>query len=115
MNMDNYQKKAITTDSFGADGFSSVMDMAFMAKVLGIVGETGEYAEKIKKIIRNNRGKMSDIEKDELIKELGDILWYVAVSAHYLGKSLDEVAQINIEKLSSRKDRKVIDSKGDNR
>lgn len=115
MDMNEYQKLAIRTDSFGASELESVMDMAFMAKVLGIVGEAGEYAEKIKKIIRNNRGKMSDEEKQELIKELGDILWYVAVSAHYFGKSLEEIAQMNIEKLSSRQERKVINSKGDNR
>ena len=49
------------------------------------------------------------------MKELGDVLWYVADIAHYLGATLNDVADMNIEKLASRQDRGVIQGNGDNR
>jgi NTP pyrophosphatase (non-canonical NTP hydrolase) len=113
MTFDEYQKKAITTDTFGGKG--DVQSIAFINKVLGLVGESGEVADKVKKLQRNNGGTMSEEERQELLKELGDVLWYLSAIAHYLGGSLDDVAAGNIAKLFDRKARGVIKSTGDNR
>lgn len=113
MNFDDYQKQAITTDSYGGQG--DITSQAFINKVLGLVGEAGEVAEKIKKLHRNNGGAMNDNERQELLKELGDVLWYVSALAHYLDEPLNKIAQDNLDKLFDRKARGVIKSKGDNR
>lgn len=113
MTFDDYQKQAITTDVYGGQGgFNSI---AFINKVLGLVGETGEVAEKVKKLQRNNDGRISDKEGQELLKELGDVLWYLSAITYYLGASLDNLAQANLDKLFDRKARGVIKSHGDNR
>ncbi len=83
--------------------------------VLGLVGESGEIAEKLKKNWRDHAGVIDENQKQELIKELGDVLWYMAQLATELGTSLDEVAWRNIEKLFSRKDRGALHGSGDNR
>ncbi len=113
MTFNEYQEKALTTDYKAGD--KSVTSMKFMAHVLGLVGESGEFAEKVKKIYRNNQGKMSEIERKELLKELGDVLWYQAVLASYLGSDFESVADGNLKKLADRAKRDVIASKGDNR
>jgi NTP pyrophosphatase (non-canonical NTP hydrolase) len=86
---------------------------------LGLAGESGEVAEKVKKLIRDHNFKhVSDIsedQKDELIKELGDILWYIAQMATELGRPLEEVAVKNIEKTHSRLAREKLHGDGDNR
>ncbi|HVU59794.1 MAG TPA: nucleoside triphosphate pyrophosphohydrolase family protein [Candidatus Saccharimonadales bacterium] len=113
MTFDEYQQQAITTDSFGGKG--DIMSIAFVNKVLGLCGESGEVADKIKKLQRNNAGAMSDEERAEVLKELGDVLWYLSAITYYLGGSLDEVARGNLAKLFDRKARGVIKSAGDNR
>ncbi len=113
MKFDEYQKKAITTDVYGGKG--EFLSIAFINKVLGLVGESGEFADKVKKLQRNNDGKVSEDAKKELLKELGDVLWYLSALSHYLGATLDSVASNNIDKLFDRKARGVIKSKGDNR
>ena len=72
-------------------------------------------AEKIKKVIRDGNGIVSEEKKVEITKELGDVLWYVANLAKELGISLEEVAQKNIEKLQSRQQRGELQGSGDNR
>lgn len=87
----------------------------FVYPVLGLSGETGEVAEKIKKVIRD-KGGVIDAENKELIKkELGDILWYVSQLATELELSLDDVAKNNINKIKSRRERDKIGGSGDNR
>ena len=86
-----------------------------MEKVLGLTGEAGETADKVKKIIRDKEGKFSEEDKREIVKELGDVMWYLAGIARYLDVDLSEVAEGNIEKLASRKQRGVISGSGDNR
>jgi NTP pyrophosphatase (non-canonical NTP hydrolase) len=108
-----YQKAALKTDVF--EGERSIDSHAFIAKLLGLVGETGEVAEKFKKIFRDKGGKISPEEIEEMKKELGDILWYVATVAAYLDIELDEAATKNIEKLASRHSRGVLRGSGDNR
>ena len=109
-----YQKKAISTDVFGGKP-QPIGSNAFLAQLLGLMGETGEIAEKFKKIYRDKGGVFSDEDKVEMTKELGDVLWYISVVSSYLGISLQDVADKNIEKLQSRKQRNVLKGSGDNR
>ena len=115
MTFSDYQKQSITTDLFQRDQKLSANDPAFVAKILGLVGESGELAEKFKKIIRDKNGVISEDDKTELGKELGDVLWYISVIADYLGLSLEEVATKNLEKLYDRKARGAQRGSGDNR
>jgi len=114
MTFQEYQKHAKTFDVSGNTNHS-ITSPHFFNKLLGLVGETGEIAEKFKKIYRDKNGEMSEADTAEIKKELGDVQWYLSVIASYLDISLDEVATQNIGKLSSRKDRGVIKGKGDNR
>lgn len=115
MTFDEYQKKAATTDVMSDGKSVKVTEPAFIAKILGLVGETGEIAEKFKKIIRDKNGELSDEDRYELIKELGDVLWYTAILARYLGEDFEKVAMANLEKLSSRNARGALHGNGDNR
>ncbi|NCU29667.1 hypothetical protein EOM60_03580 [Candidatus Saccharibacteria bacterium] len=113
MKIDDYSKQAITalTDGHAYGAITSKL----MAQILGLVGESGEIAEKFKKILRDKQGKISETDRQEILKELGDVLWYVNSTAHLLGSSLEEVAKMNNEKLASRKSRGEIHGSGDNR
>ena len=77
---------------------------------LGLTGEAGEYSEKVKKFLRDGT-----FDKEAAALELGDVLWYVTRSANELGFSLEYIANKNIEKLMSRKERGVLGGSGDNR
>ena len=113
MKFDEYQEKAKKYDvSKATDDLKSV---GFMEKVLGIVGEAGETADKIKKILRDKDGVVSDNDKMAISKELGDVLWYVASVARYLDVSLSDVAEKNLEKLEDRYQRNKIHGAGDER
>ena len=113
MNFNDYQKQAISTDVYGGKG--DVNSIAFLNKVLGLVGETGEIAEKIKKSQRNNDGIISKTDREALLKELGDVLWYLSAIAHYLGEPLEAIAETNLGKVLDRKSRGVVRSSGDER
>lgn len=91
------------------------MDATLIAQVFGLVGESGEVAEKFKKLIRDKKGQISSEDRAEILKELGDILWYVNAVAHLLDSSLEEVATDNLNKVLSRKDRGMTAGSGDNR
>jgi NTP pyrophosphatase (non-canonical NTP hydrolase) len=111
MKFNEYQEKARTTANYpmvGGVNFS-------VYPALGLTGEAGEVAEKFKKIIRDKEGLMSESDVVEITKELGDVLWYVSNLASDLGVDLSEVANANINKLFSRKERGVISGNGDNR
>ena len=84
-------------------------DARLLENTLGITGEAGEVSEKIKKHVRDG----TPLDKDGVIKELGDVLFYVAALATHLDEDLSEVAAINIEKLRDRKARGVIQGSGD--
>lgn len=84
---------------------------AIVYPALGIAGEGGEVAEKVKKWLRGDR----DLDKLELLKEAGDVLWYITSLADDLGYSLEELVNQNVEKLTSRKERGVQKGDGDNR
>jgi NTP pyrophosphatase (non-canonical NTP hydrolase) len=87
---------------------------------LGLAGEAGEYANKVKKIVRGDdpyptRRPMVEGNVWEMADELGDVLWYVAMAARELNVSLEQVAQRNLAKLALRKENGVLRGKGDNR
>ena len=89
---------------------------AIIYPTLGLTGEAGEVADKVKKVIRDKNGDFDneDIRK-EIAKELSDVMWYAATLAHDLGYSLTDICQLNIQKLQSRKLRGVLHGSGDNR
>jgi len=87
----------------------------FIYPTLGLVGEAGEVAEKIKKVIRDSNSVVSEEKKQELIKELGDVLWYIANLSFELNLSMEDVALKNLEKLKSRQERNELHGSGDNR
>jgi NTP pyrophosphatase (non-canonical NTP hydrolase) len=111
MTFDEYQKQALTTakDSYN----DPILQNSIWA--MGIAGEAGEVIEKWKKIVAYKDGKISKEDLQELAKELGDVVWYIAVLAHSLGISFDDIMQRNVDKLQSRKARGVITGEGDNR
>lgn len=113
MTIDEYADKALST-LLGDHAYGQV-DARLMAQVLGLGGEAGEVQEKFKKIIRDKRGQLSEADRAEIIKELGDVLWYVNAVAHLLGSSLEEVARRNNDKLASRLQRQQLSGSGDNR
>ncbi len=110
MTFDEYQKKAIVTNLAKEDRFKELMQ-----QVLGLADEAGEVQSIFKKWIRDQDADFDALDTDNLAKELGDILWYIAVVAHDLGISLDAVAAKNIEKLRSRMERGALSGSGDNR
>lgn len=110
MTFDDYQKQALTT---ALDHPDPLMSKTIWA--MGISGEAGEVLEKWKKIVAYKDGNISAADLGELKKELGDVVWYVALFAHSLGFSLQDVAQLNLQKLADRKIRGVTKGSGDNR
>lgn len=114
MKLNDYQKRAMETCLPSCDNFTY---MAF-----GLIAEVGEIADKVAKMKRKKEAYLSDdhivstscdevVAREmchELIKEVGDVMWFCAGLAHYLGYSLEEVAQINLDKLSTRKQSNTI-------
>jgi NTP pyrophosphatase (non-canonical NTP hydrolase) len=82
---------------------------------LGLTGEAGEVAEKVKKILRDKKGLPTPEDVAEIAKELGDVLWYISALAKDLGLNMNDIATANLEKLASRKSRGVLQGSGDNR
>ena len=113
MQIQDYSEKALSTRM--TKHTLGDITAELMYQILGLVGESGEVAEKFKKIIRDDGGVLTDEKKKELVKELGDILWYVNSVAHLLDSDLNEVAQMNLDKITSRKERGVQHGSGDNR
>ncbi len=110
MTFDEYQKQALTT---AVNNYDPLMAKTIWA--MGVAGEAGEVVEKWKKIVAYKEGKVSDDDLAELAKELGDVVWYIAVMADSLGLSLEDIMQRNVTKLQDRQKRNVIKGAGDNR
>lgn len=106
--LNEYQSLAAETAIYNSD-----LNIVYPA--LGLTGEAGEVSDKVKKVLRDKSGVFSDTDKLETAKELGDVLWYVAIMARDLGYALQDVADMNINKLNSRKQRGVLGGSGDNR
>lgn len=82
---------------------------------LGLAGEAGEVAERVKKMYRDDGGVLAPQRRDALKAELGDVLWYVAALCSELGLSMEDVAAHNVRKLQDRQARNVISGDGDER
>jgi len=108
MNLNEYQEAALTTAIFPPE-------YGLIYPALKLAGEAGEVAEKVGKVLRDEGGEFSDEKKKELALEVSDVLWYVAAMAGSLGYTLDEVGEMNLSKLASRKERGKIGGSGDNR
>lgn len=108
MDINEYQNKARETAQYPTEHGLTYC-------TLGLAGEAGEVADKIKKIIRDKNCVVSKEDRMELAKELGDVFWYLANLSFELNLALDFVAQKNVDKLMSRKERGVIQGEGDNR
>lgn len=89
-------------------GTGSPMALAYTA--LGLAGESGEYTEKVKKLLRDGK-----LDKRLAAAELSDVLWYLTASANELGYTLTDIAEINIIKLTDRAERNVLQGSGDTR
>tara|TARA_B100000963_G_scaffold52089_1_gene40231 strand:- start:7707 stop:8036 length:330 start_codon:yes stop_codon:yes gene_type:complete len=109
MNFDSYQIEARKTAIYPNKNNN------FIYPTLGLVGEAGEVAEKIKKIIRDKNGVLNNETKIALKKELGDVLWYISNLCDELNFSLDDVAITNIQKLNLRASKGKISGSGDDR
>ena len=109
MDFKEYQEKSRKTAIYPNLGNN------YIYPTLGLLGESGEIADKIKKVIRDDNSIISPEKKEEIKKELGDVLWYLAQISSELNIDLEEVAKKNIEKLYSRLERGVIGGSGDNR
>lgn len=108
MTLNEYQQKALETAIYSKE-------YKIIYPALGMCGEAGEVADKVKKVIRDNHKEFTPEKKGEIAKEIGDVLWYCATLAHDLGYSLEEIAEINYAKLKSRQLRGKINGEGDNR
>ena len=108
MEFDEYQKLAARTAQYA----KSDEEFVLMYLCMGLAGESGEVIEKIKKIIRNDKGTITDGKREDVKKELGDTLWYLSQLARAVGLSFDDVAAANIKKLAARAPRGVIKSEG---
>lgn len=110
MTFDEYQEMAHKT-SFN----TKIGDDTLLYPVLGLLGEAGEIANKVKKIYRDNDGVVSMRERHEILKEVQDCLWYIAEICTQFDASMSEQARKNIAKLADRAERGVIGGNGDNR
>ena len=106
--LDMYQKVALTTAIYPRE-------QAIIYPTLGLTGEAGEVANKVKKIIRDGSNKNDDRMVSEIKSEIGDCLWYIAVLANDFNIKLSDIASANIEKLATRKSKGTIHGSGDNR
>lgn len=108
MDVKEYQERALATAVYGSGN-------AIIYPTLGLTGEAGEVADKVKKTLRDWNGDFNPTIKASIIAEVGDVLWYVNALARDLGYTLEQVMEMNIEKLESRKARNAIHGSGDNR
>ena len=107
MDLNQYQRQARSTALYPALGNNPIYP------ALGLCGEAGEVADKVKKVLRDEAGVFSDERRQAIALELGDVLWYVSQLADELGYNLESVAQANLDKLASRAQRQVIGGSGD--
>jgi NTP pyrophosphatase (non-canonical NTP hydrolase) len=109
MDLGDYQRRSRQTAVYPGAGDNLVYP------TLGLTGEAGEVAEKVKKLIRDDAGVLTEERRAALAAELGDVLWYLAQVASEAGLDLDRLAEENLEKLLSRQRRAVISGSGDDR
>ena len=108
MRIDTYQKEANKTAIYPQES-------KLIYPALGLCGEAGEVAEKVKKVFRDDAGKLNEEKRQQIAKEMGDVMWYLAALADNLDMKLSTIAKNNISKLKDRKKRGVIQGSGDDR
>ena len=106
--LNEYQQRALETAVYPAD-------KKIIYPTLGLTGEAGEVADKVKKVIRDNGQQFDEDHRNAIALEISDVLWYVAVLANDLGYTLQNIAEMNYAKLKSRQERGKIGGSGDNR
>ncbi|CAK6694036.1 nucleoside triphosphate pyrophosphohydrolase family protein [Synechococcus sp. CCY9201] len=109
MDLRSYQQRSRATARYPDAGANPIYP------TLGLCGEAGEVADKVKKVLRDRGGVFDAAVREGLKAELGDVLWYVAQLATELDFDLEEVATANLAKLASRAARDVIGGSGDDR
>lgn len=113
MTFTDYQGKAGVTAKYPEVGTGSPMALAYVG--LGLAGEAGEVADKIKKVLRDNNGEFTPEVLAAIAVEVGDVLWYAQAFATEAGMDFQDIAEGNIVKLYSRLKRDVISGSGDSR
>ena len=108
MTLNQYQEEALKTAIYPED-------KKIIYPTLGLTGEAGEVAEKVKKVIRDNNQEFTDEKKRQIALEISDVLWYCATLSHDIGYTLEDIAQMNVDKLASRQQRNKIGGSGDER
>lgn len=108
LTFDKYHHLAMTTKKYSGK-------YRLTYPTLGLVGEAGEVANKVKKVFRDDDGKFTEKRRDDIVNELGDILWYIAALADDMGVPLDVIARQNIEKLLKRDQEGTLQGEGDDR
>lgn len=108
MTVEEYSQRALSNINFGKGE-------SIIYPVLGLNGEAGEVAEKVKKILRDKDGVFNEEAKHDIALELGDALFYITAVAENIGYTLKEIMQMNIVKIESRRLRGVTGGSGDNR
>ena len=108
MTLNEYQQHALETAIYPEN-------RRIVYPTLGLTGEAGEVADKVRRVIRDGHEEFTDEKKREIVKEIGDVLWYCATLSHDLGYDLEQVAQTNVDKLRSRMERNRIAGSGANR
>lgn len=111
LTLNQYQEAALVTAIYPA---ATPVD-GIMYTTLGLVGEAGEIANKVKKILRDDRGMLTPDRRNDLQSELGDVLWYVASLAYELEIDLSDIAEQNLLKLGFRKADGTLQGEGDKR
>lgn len=108
MNVEDYQQIIKETAVFPRD-------IGLTYCTLGLTGEAGEVAEKVKKLFRDRKGIITPDFRKDVKKELGDVMWYVTALANELGMTLSEIMEANYEKLMARRRTNTLHGSGDNR
>lgn len=108
MKLNKYQEEAVKNKIYGYGS-------AIIYPALGLGNEAGEVQGKIKKVLRDNGGIFDEISKLAIADEMGDVLWYLAALADDLGYTLNQIAEMNINKIKRRRENNTIGGSGDNR
>ena len=124
LQVNEYHSGAMETALYGSSVADLTLDlnhaeladlMKLVYAVTGLAGEGGELANKLKKVIRDDGGRLTEERRSQMRKELGGVLWYAAATATELGINLSDVCQENLDILQSRQERNVIHGDGDDR
>lgn len=111
LGFNEYQEKAASTAIYKED--NEGRELFYVA--LGLAGEAGEFAGEVSKLIRDDKGALTEGRKKKLVSEAGDVFWFLAQTCTELGVTMEEVAQGNLDKLAGRKERGTLNGSGEDR